>query len=157
MRELWSVEECKLYTYIKKPKTQSKGHNSETESNRNIVPDTSSWPDIHSYKVSWRYPKWLRSYGAYNNFLGQNGKNESKGHNLERNSFSCIWQTRQSHGCPFAEKLKKKPPQKTSLFSPYFNRSETWNVFEEHIINLSIFVWNPFVNDIVSVVHNNHH
>ena len=33
-------------------------------------------------------------------------------------------------------------PQKSSLFFPYFKRAETCNMFEVHIFNLSILVWN---------------
>ena len=32
------------------------------------------------------------------------------------------------------------PPKNSSLFLLYFERSETWNVFEEYIFNLSIFI-----------------
>ena len=53
--------------------------------------------------------------------------------------------TRRSHGYPLVEKYKmllfRISPKKSSLFLPYFKRSATWNVFEEHIINLSIFIW----------------
>ena len=30
-------------------------------------------------------------------------------------------------------------------------------MFKEHIPNLSIFVWNPIVTDVVSSGHNDHH
>ena len=69
--ELWSVQEWKLHEIS--INTQSKGHNSETNirENNRYVHDTSSRPNIHSYKVSWRYPKPLLSNGAYKRFWGK--------------------------------------------------------------------------------------
>ena len=61
---------------------------------------------------------------------------------------------------PAGLKLQNDTFSKFKTFLPYFNRSETHeNVFEERLINLSIFVWNPFVTDtcLACSRHNNHH
>ena len=56
---------------------------------------------------------------------------------------SCKSIIRRSHGCLWDGRCKmlyfRNSTQNPSLFLAYFKRSERWNVFEEHIFNLSIF------------------
>ena len=52
-----------------KHKTQSNGHSCKIKEAKAavIIRYTLSWPDMYTYKISWRYPKGLLSYGAYKN------------------------------------------------------------------------------------------
>ena len=36
-----------------------------------LVCDTSSWPNTYSYKIAWRYPEWLLSWGTYKKVDGR--------------------------------------------------------------------------------------
>ena len=36
-----------------------------------LVHDMSFWPNTYSYKIAWRYPEWLLSYGVYKNVDGR--------------------------------------------------------------------------------------
>ena len=47
--------------------------------------------------------------------------------------------------------------QNSSLFLPYFERSEPWNVSKELNFSLPIFGWNLFVTDMKSSGQYNHH
>ena len=68
MNSEWDMD--RVYKTQISIKTQSNGHTFETKKAKAIVivRDTSLWHDIHSYKVSRRYPKRLLSYGVYKIF-----------------------------------------------------------------------------------------
>ena len=73
-------------------------------------------------------------------------------------SFKCKLPIRRSHGV--AGKYKMLHFRNSTQNSVYFSlifRSETLNVFEEHIFNLSVFGCSPFATDMRSFGHTNHH
>ena len=81
MKISWTVSEISNVQDKNKHKTKSMGHIKAKAIV--IVRDTSLWPDFHSYRISWRYPKQLKSYwlNKTENYTKKHQK--TKGHNSE--------------------------------------------------------------------------
>ena len=90
-----------------------------------IVRDTSSWPDILSYTVSWRYPKGLLSYGAYK-YIGKCLK-RSKGitQKLIKGEQSFLYATHRLDLISHSYEISWRYPKQLQIYGVYKNENYT--------------------------------
>ena len=75
-------------------------------------------------------------------------------------TMSCKSYSIRSHRCPWLDKCKlfnlRNSTKKFKFIFLLFEWPDTWNMFVEHIFNLSIFGWKQFATDMRSSRDDNH-